>query len=76
MGFQTLIGFIGATASPTVFGLILDKTNATLSSAQGGMPTVWGWAFGILGLGALIGPAVLVVVRRLPASAQMAGGKR
>jgi MFS family permease len=76
MGFQTLIGFIAATASPTIFGLILDKTNVSLSTTQGGIPTVWGWAFGILGLGALIGPVVLVIVRRLPASAQMAGGKR
>jgi len=76
MGFQTLIGFIAATASPTIFGVILDKTNITLSNTQSSMPTVWGWAFGILGLGALVGPVVLGIVRRLPASAQMAGGKR
>ena len=76
MGFQTLIGFIAATASPMVFGLILDKTNATVSSTQSALPTVWGWSFGILGLGALIGPIVLTIVRRFPASAQMAGGKR
>ena len=76
MGFQTLIGFIAATASPMIFGLILDRTNVTLSSTQSALPTVWGWAFGILGVGALIGPAALSIVRRLPASAQMAGGKR
>jgi MFS family permease len=76
MGFQTLIGFIAASASPTIFGWILDQTNVTLSGPQGGLPTVWGWAFGILGLGALVGPICLAIVRRFPASAQMAGGKR
>jgi MFS family permease len=76
MGFQTLIGFIAATVSPTIFGWILDRTNPMATGPQAGPPLVWGWAFGILGVGALVGPAVLAVVRRLPASAQMAGGKR
>jgi MFS family permease len=71
MGFQTLIGFIAATASPTVFGWVLDWTNPT----QGNMPSQWGWAFGILGLGALVGPMALSVVRRLPGSEKMAAGK-
>jgi MFS family permease len=71
MGFQTLIGFIAATASPTVFGWVLDWTNPT----QGNMPFQWGWAFGILGLGALVGPVALTVVRRLPGSEKMAAGK-
>jgi len=71
MGFQTLIGFMAATASPTVFGWVLDWTNTT----QGNMPFQWGWAFGILGLGALVGPVALSVVRRLPGSEKMAAGK-
>jgi len=70
MGFQTLIGFLAATASPTIFGWVLDWTNTVESS-----PTQWGWAFTILGVGALVGPVVLTIVRRLPGSQKMAGGK-
>jgi MFS family permease len=71
MGFQTLVGFIAATASPTVFGWVLDWTNP----GQSGAPTNWGWAFLMLGLGALVGPAALAIVRRLPESTRMAAGK-
>lgn len=76
MGFQTLIGFMAASASPTIFGWVLDRTNVALSDPHRGFPEVWGWAFGMLGLGVLVGPICLAIVRRLPASAQMAGGKR
>jgi MFS family permease len=72
MGFQTLIGFLAATASPTVFGWVLDATNP----GQAGTPQVWGWAYVVLGLGALTGPVSLAIVRRFPESAKMAAGKR
>jgi MFS family permease len=75
MGLQTLIGFVAATASPAVFGWVLDASNPALSGARGGMPLVWGWAFGALGVGALLGPVALAIARRLPTSAKMAGGK-
>jgi MFS family permease len=71
MGFQTLIGFVAAAASPTVFGWVLDWTN----SGRSGAPTNWGWAFLMLGLGALVGPLALTIVRRLPESERMAAGK-
>lgn len=71
MGFQTLVGFIAAAASPTVFGWVLDQTNPGQSEA----PANWGWAFLILGAGALVGPLALSIVRRLPGSERMAAGK-
>jgi len=71
MGFQTLIGFLAATASPTVFGWVLDWT----TPPQVNVPVRWGWAFGMLGLGALVGPIALTIVRRLPGSERMAAGK-
>jgi len=71
MGLQTLIGFLAATASPTVFGWVLDWTNAYATPA-----TSWGWAFTMLGVGALVGPLAVTMARRYPESAQMAGGKR
>jgi MFS family permease len=76
MGFQTLIGFLAAIASPAVFGWVLDWTNPVAAGTQGGVPGIWGWAFGMLGLVALVGPVALTIVRRLPASARMANGKR
>jgi len=75
MGLQTLVGFVAATASPAVFGWVLDVSNPARTGAQGGMPLVWGWAFGVLGVGALIGPLALAIARRLPTSTKMAGGK-
>ncbi|HTU02541.1 MAG TPA: MFS transporter [Candidatus Sulfotelmatobacter sp.] len=71
MGLQTLVGFLAATASPTVFGWVLDWTNPTVNP-----PATWGWAFTILGVGALIGPVAVSLARRYPESARMAGGKR
>ncbi len=75
MGVQTLVGFLAATASPAIFGWVLDWTNSNPTGAEGGILLTWGWAFAILGLGALIGPAALAIVRRLPESAKMAAGK-
>ena len=75
MGLQTLVGFVAATASPAVFGWVLDLSNPARTSGPGGMPLVWGWAFGVLGVGALVGPLALAIARRLPTSAKMAGGK-
>ncbi len=74
MGLQTLFGFLAATASPAVFGLILDHTNRSLTGDA--LPAVWGWAFGSLGIGALVGAAAMGLARRDPASARMAGGRR
>jgi MFS family permease len=72
MGFQTLIGFLAATASPTVFGWVLDWAGPGQSATR----TAWAVAFGILGAGALIGPVALAIVRHLPGSEKMADGKR
>jgi len=76
MGFQTLVGFLAAAASPTVFGWVLDRTNPGVPENPGSMPLTWGWAFGVLGVGALVGPVLLAVVRRLPESAKMAAGRQ
>ena len=76
MGLQTLIGFLAAAASPTIFGWVLDRTNAMAVASRGASPLTWGWAFAALGIGALLGPVALALVRRMPASATMAAGKR
>lgn len=74
MGLQTLFGFLAAAASPAVFGVVMDYTNP--ASAPGGVSAVWGWAFGCLGLGGVVGAICMGLARRDPASQRMAGGRR
>lgn len=64
---QTFIGFAVGAAMPVVAGSILDLAHSTSG---------WGLAFTFNGLLAITGVAALVWLRRLPQSAQMAGGKR
>jgi len=73
LAVRSLAGFgAGALASLT-FGLVLD-----LSNAGGSAPhyQVWGWAFSVLGCGALLGIAATIWLRTLPGSRRLAGGKR
>jgi MFS family permease len=46
LAVRSLLGFGAGAVAPLVFGAVLDATNA-----PGVTPTVWGWAFGTLGLG-------------------------
>jgi MFS family permease len=76
LGLRSLVGFgIGALA-PTVFGLVLDLTNsAPVQQTLGYLPN-WGWAFGMLGVVALVGPWAMLKLRSMPESRMMAGGKK
>ena len=47
MALQSTVGFATAALAPAAFGLILDLTQT------------WGWAFTLLGLGALVGPLAI-----------------
>ena len=75
LGLRSLIGFGAGAVSPTVFGLILDLTNAGQGKAFGYIAN-WGWAFSMLGLVALIGPWTMFKLRAMPESLKMAGGKK
>ncbi|MGE5253140.1 MAG: hypothetical protein ACM3N7_04190 [Planctomycetaceae bacterium] len=76
LALRSLIGFgIGAMA-PTAFGMVLDLTNsAEMQRVLGYLPN-WGWAFGMLGVVALIGPWAMVKLRSMPESQMMAAGKK
>jgi MFS family permease len=74
-GLRALIGFGAGAISPTIFGLILDVTNAGQTDAAGYIPH-WGWAFSMLGFVALSGPWLMFKLRAMPESLKMAGGKR
>ena len=50
-GLRSLLGFSAGAVSPLLFGAVLDWTNPVVSTD---IPyTIWGWAYGILGLGGL-----------------------
>lgn len=73
LAVRSLAGFgAGAVASLT-FGVVLDLTNPAGSAP--GYP-VWGWAFSVLGLGAVLGLAATAWLRALPESRRMAAGRR
>jgi hypothetical protein len=55
------------------FGVLLDLTNPPGSAPR---YPVWGWAFSVLGVGALLGVASTAWLRALPESRRMAAGKR
>jgi|Deesub1362A_J573_1020465.scaffolds.fasta_scaffold00105_50 MFS family permease len=71
LAIQSAAGFGAAIISPGIFGIILDFTN-TSSSIQ--IP--WGWAFVSLGIGSLISPICLSILRSHPHSTAMTSGKR
>ncbi len=76
LGLRSLIGLGMAALVPTVFGLVLDLTNPGPGEIVSGYLPHWGWAFSMLGLGALIGPWAMFKLRALPESRKMAGGKK
>jgi len=72
LGLQSFLGFGITILSPALFGLVLDVSNPGIE----GEFQVWGWSFGLLGVGALIGPVAMYFLRRLSESTKMAGGKK
>ncbi len=72
LAVQSALGFGVSIISPAVFGIVLDATNP---GAAGSAPTLWGWAFVSLGLGAIVGPVAIFALRRLPEGRAMGGGR-
>jgi MFS family permease len=74
MGVQSLIGYSLAMISPTVFGWALDLCKGW--QPLPGINGEWGVGFATAGLGALLGPLFLALLRRESASRAMAGGRQ
>ena len=74
MGVQSLIGYSLGMISPTVFGWALDLCRGW--QPLPGVSGEWGVGFATLGLGALSGPLFMLLLRHLPESGRMAGGRR
>ena len=76
LGLQTLFGFLAASVSPAFFGYVLDITNSASPGKSIASVKTWGWAFSALGVGAIIGPLAMILIRYFPESQRMAGGKK
>jgi MFS family permease len=50
-GLRSLLGFGAAALAPVAFGLVLDHTNPAGGAQR--VYAVWGWAYGVLGVGGL-----------------------
>jgi hypothetical protein len=71
---QSLVGYSFAMVSPTVFGWALDLCHDW--KPFGGFSVDWGIAFATAGLGGVAGPIFMYLLRRMPESANMAGGRK
>ncbi len=71
LAIRSLLGFGAGAISPLVFGRVLDVYGGQSAPAVG-----WGWAFGVLGAGGVLGLLSMLWLRTLPESRRLAGGKR
>jgi len=71
LAVRSLLGFGAGAGAPLVFGWVLDLYGGRQASAAG-----WGWAFGVLGVGGVLGLLSMLWLRALPESRRLAGGKR
>ena len=71
LAIRSLLGFGAGAISPLVFGRVLDVYGGQSAPAAG-----WGWAFGVLGAGGVLGLLSMLWLRTLPESRRLAGGKR
>jgi len=70
LALRSLLGFGAGAVAQWAFGVVLDQTNA-------GPPyAVWGWAYGLLGLGGFAGLLSALWLRMRPESRRLANGLR
>lgn len=72
LGIQSAVGFSMTILAPLAFGFVLQKLNGPVPSIQA---TVWGPAFLMLGVGALIAPVMAMATRKVPQAKLMTSGK-
>ncbi|MHB8828555.1 MAG: MFS transporter [Syntrophales bacterium] len=70
---RSVLGFGAGIISPWVFGLVLDWMRGEPFRSE---PMAWGFAWTALGIGAVLGPVMTLMLRARPESQKMAGGKR
>lgn len=70
LALRSLLGFGAGAIAQAAFGAVLDATN------PGPPYAVWGWAYGLLGLGGAAGLVSTVWLRWRPESRRLASGLR
>ncbi len=60
LALQSCLGFLAAAVSPTAFGFLLDFLRPAGRAAAAASAWQWGPAFGLLGLGVLLGPLCML----------------
>ncbi len=70
LALRSLLGFGAGAIAQSAFGAVLDATN------PGPPYAVWGWAYGLLGLGGAAGLLSAVWLRLRPESRRLASGLR
>ena len=73
LGIQSAVGFGITIISPAVFGAVLQLYNGAGNPTSA---TQWWPSFGVLGVGGLLAPIAILLLRRMPQAVLMAGGKR
>lgn len=73
LGIQSAVGFSMTIIAPIVFGKILQAYNGTVDPTAA---RVWGPAFMVLGLGAIVAPVLAMLLRNVSQAKLMSGGKR
>jgi MFS family permease len=70
---RSLLGFGAGVISPWVFGLVIDWASGEPLRSE---TMAWGLAWTSLGIGAVLGPLMTIMLRAMPEARSMAGGKR
>jgi MFS family permease len=71
LAVRSLLGFGAGAVAPLAFGMVLDRYGGRAAGPAG-----WGLAFGVLGVGGVLGLGCALWLRVLPGSRRLAGGKR
>jgi len=74
LGVQSAFGYFMTILSPSIFGKILETINPGLADPTQAIR--WGLPFAMLGAGALLVPAAMIVLNRLPQATLMAEGRK
>ncbi|MCK9364469.1 MAG: MFS transporter [Syntrophales bacterium] len=70
---RSVLGFGAGIVSPWVFGLVLDWMRGEPFRSE---TMAWGLAWTALGVGAVLGPLMTLMLRATPEAQKMAGGKK
>ncbi len=75
LALQSCLGFLAAAIAPGAAGFVLDLLQVGNGGSAATSPWQWGPAFGVLGLGVLLGPLSMLALRRAQAAATGACAK-